>query len=108
MANMEGWSPNFNASLGKTDGNGKAQGIDYLRAADLEVHDIAFEKKHFDYNDLPDEIPAQKKEEIRGRTLVTITTSHVDEDGNTVHFDMHDEIARHKKGFLSLALGLTA
>ncbi len=91
MANMEGWSSNFSAALCEEDEHKKVQVMDYLRAADVGVHDVAVEKKQFDYDDLPNDMPDQEREKIKGRTFMAIMTSHVDEEGNTVRFDMHNE-----------------
>ncbi len=91
MANIQGWSPKFSASLCEKDGREKAHIMDYLRAADVGVEDIDVEKKQFDDVELPDDMPDQVREEMKGRTFARITTSHVDAEGGIVNFDLSDE-----------------
>lgn len=93
LANISGWSPGFSASLcEKTE---KAQVMDFLRAADLNIEDIIVEKKPFDVKALPDDMPEQLKSAIAGdmkdKQLVDIKTVHKGDDGKPVTFDFKDE-----------------
>lgn len=93
LANIGGWSPGFSASLcEKTE---KAQVMDFLRAADLDIEDIVVEKKPFDVEALPDDMPEQLRSAIAGdmkdKQLVDIKTVHKGDDGKPVTFDFKDE-----------------
>ncbi len=93
MANVGGWDPMFSASLcEKTE---KAQVMDFLRAADLNIEDIIVEKKPFDVKALPDDMPEYLKSAIAGdmkdKQLVDIKTVHKGDDGKPVTFDFKDE-----------------
>jgi hypothetical protein len=93
LANISGWSPGFSASLCET--TEKAQVMDFLRAADLNIEDIIVEKKPFDVKALPDDMPEQLKSAIAGdmkdKQLVDIKTVHKGDDGKPVTFDFEDE-----------------
>jgi len=93
MANIAGWSPGFSASL--CEKSEKTQVMDFLRAADLNIEDIIVEKKPFDVNALPDEMPEQLKDAIAGdlkdKQLINIKTVHKSIEGKTVTFDFKDE-----------------
>ncbi len=93
MANISGWSPDFSASLCEKDE--KAQVMDFLHAADLNIEDIIVEKKPFDVKTLPDDMPEQLKDVIAGnlkdKQLIDIKTVHKDIDGKPVIFDFKDE-----------------
>lgn len=93
MANIRGWNPGFSASL--CEKNEKSQVMDFLRAADLNIEDILVEKKPFNVNALPDDIPEQMKAAIAGdlkdKQLVNIKTVHKGSDGKNIIFDFDDE-----------------
>lgn len=91
MANLGGWSRSFSASLCKKGESERSRIMDYLRAADVGIHDVAVEEKQYESEDLPDSMSEPLKEEIKGRSYLKITTSHVDAEGSTVHFDFDDE-----------------
>lgn len=93
LANIGGWSPGFSASLcEKTE---KAQVMDFLRAADLDIEDIVVEKKPFDVEALPDDMPEQLRSAIAGdmkdKQFFDIKTVHKGDDGKPVTFDFKDE-----------------
>lgn len=93
LANISGWSPGFSAAL--CEKSEKAQVMDFLRAADLNIEDIIVEKKPFDVKALPDDMPEQLKSAIAGdmkdKQLVDIKTVHKGDDGQPVTFDFKDE-----------------
>ncbi len=93
MANVSGWSPGFSASL--CEKSEKAQVMDFLHAADLNIEDIIVETKPFDINALPDDMPDQLKDAIAGdlkdKQLINIKTVHKSIDGETVSFDFKEE-----------------
>jgi len=93
MANVSGWSPGFSASLCKK--SEKAQVMDFLHAADLNIEDIIVETKPFDINALPNDMPDQLKDVIAGdlkdKQLINIKTVHKSIDGEIVSFDFKEE-----------------
>lgn len=93
MANVGGWAPEFSASL--CEQNQKEQVMDFLRAADLNIEDIRVEKKPFDAQTLPDDMPKQLREiiadDFKDKQFVNIQTVHKGSDGTPVTFDFADE-----------------
>lgn len=99
--NYHGWSPEYSASL--CEKNEKVRIIEFLRAADLNIEDIVIEKKPFDIQLLPDNMPAHLKESIaddfKDRQFIDIKTVHKTIEGKTVTFDFDDESDGTKKLF---------
>lgn len=93
MTNIAGWSLGFSASL--CEKSEKAKVMDFLHAADLNIEDIIVEKKPFDVNTLPDDMPDQLKDAIAGdlkdKQLINIQTVHKSSEGDKVTFDFDDE-----------------
>jgi len=93
MTNISGWSPGFSASL--CEKSEKAQVMDFLRAADLNIEDIVVEAEPFDIKALPDDMPTHVKkifaDELKDKKLVDIKTVHKSEEGDKVTFDFEDE-----------------
>lgn len=93
MTNIAGWSLGFSASL--CEKREKTKVMDFLHAADLNIEDIIVEKKPFDVNALPDDMPDQLKDAIAGdlkdKQLVNIKTVHKSIEGDKVTFDFDDE-----------------
>lgn len=93
MANFAGVDPGFSASL--CEKNEKAQVMNFLHAADMNIEDVIVEKKPFDSIPLPDDIPGAVKDfltnKIKGRQLLDIKTIHKGEDGELITFDFKEE-----------------
>lgn len=93
MANIAGWSPSFSASL--CEKSEKAQVMDFLRAADLNIEDVVVETGPFDIKSLPDDMPAHVKtvlaDKLKDKKLVDIKTVHKSSEGDKVTFDFEDE-----------------
>lgn len=93
MTNVEGWSPSFSASLCQKDE--KAQVVEFLRAADLNIDDVLVEPRPFDFNTLPDNMPQAMRdaiaESMKDEKYLDIRTIHKDSKGNAVIFDFDDE-----------------
>lgn len=93
MADLGGWSPGFSAALCEKDD--KDQVMDFLRAADIGIDDILVEKKPFDSNALPSDIPEQIKDviagDMKGKQMLRIKTVHNGVDGKSVSFNLRDE-----------------
>ncbi|MDQ6992769.1 MAG: ATP-binding protein [Mariprofundus sp.] len=93
LSNIGGWSSIFSASLCEKDE--KAQVLDFLHAADLNIEDIIINKEEFDVDTLPDEMPEQVKievaREMKGKQLLEIKIVHKSVEGNLITFDFNDE-----------------
>lgn len=93
MANLRGWSPGFSASL--CEKSAKAQVMDFLHAADMDIEDILVEKKPFFTNVLPNDIPEQLKvviaSDLKDKQILNIKTVHKGVDGKPVTFDLNEE-----------------
>jgi len=93
MANLGGWTPGFSASL--CEKSEKTQIMDFLHAADMDIEDILVEKKPFDTNALPNDIPEQLKvviaSDLKDKQILNIKTVHKDVDGKPVTFDLNEE-----------------
>ncbi len=102
-ANIASWGPDFSASLCEEDAAGKSRVIDFLRAADLGIQDVVVEKKPFDTDDLPDDMPDSMKKEIgnrlKGKQFLEIRTSHKDIEGRVENFAFEDESGGTQKLF---------
>lgn len=85
------WNPNFSASLCEEDESGKTRILDFLRAADLGIHDIFVENKSIDASILPEDIPNSVVNEFKGIRYFEITTSYKDNQGRFVNFDISEE-----------------
>ncbi len=94
-ANIVGWSPTYSASLYERNESERSHIMDFLRAADLGIHDIVVEKKKFDHADLPDDIPDSLKEEIanemKGKQFLEVKIAHLDAEGGVENFDFKHE-----------------
>lgn len=95
MASVSGWSPSFTASLCDTQ-ESKAKVMDFLGAADIDIDDVVIEKKKFDTQDLPDDMPDEVRSLIskkyEGKELIAnLNTVHRDSQGKPVTFDFDDE-----------------
>ena len=92
--NVNGWGPNFTASLCE-DNSTKKQILRFLKAADFDIHDIQIETEKFDPNLLPDQFPAIIKEkinkEMKGKEIIDIKTIHKTDNGNLMSLDFKDE-----------------
>jgi len=107
MASVSGWSPSFTASLcdKKED---KVKVMRFLKAADIDIDDVAIKKKVFDSNDLPEEMPDEVRSEIcktlEGKeVLAELNTIHFDNEGKPVLFDLHKDESDGTQKLFSLA-----
>lgn len=93
MTNINGWNRAFSASF--CEQKEKLLVMDFLRAADLNIEDIVLEKKLFDVNSLPDDMPEQMKDaivgEFKNKNFIDIKTVHKSSEGDKVTFDFEDE-----------------
>jgi len=93
MANVGGWSPEFSASICEQEQ--KSLVMDFLRAADLNIEDILVEKKPFDTQSLPADMPQSLRkfiaDDLKDKQVINIQTVHTGNDGKPVVFDLDDE-----------------
>lgn len=88
-----GWHASFSASICESEE--KAQVLQFIKAADLDIEDIEVISKPFDEKDLPEEMPEYLKnqiaEQMKGEDVTDIKTVHKTQDGELVQFDIEDE-----------------
>jgi AAA15 family ATPase/GTPase len=97
-----GWWPSFTASLCEQE-DSKSKVLEFLKAADVDIHDIKLDKEKFDPDILPDDLPnnAKKKliKEMKGKDVVNIMTIHRSTSGKLVPLDFDAESDGTKKFF---------
>lgn len=85
----------FTISLCESSSDDKSKVLDFLRAADFDIHDIQFDKEKFDPKFLPDEMPDSLKEEIiknlTGSDIIDIKTIHATKSGELVDIGFDEE-----------------
>lgn len=89
---VTGLRPNFTASWCGEPAS-KARVLSFLRAADIDIQDVLIEKKAFDANNLPDDLPDEVKTKIIKRMEIPakLKTLHQDSTGKPVVFDFKEE-----------------
>lgn len=101
VAGISGWSRNFSASLCEDDN--KSQILEFVRAADLDIHDILIESKNIDPADFPVDMPDHVRmfleKEIGHEEVKDIITVHKNEEGELVYFDFEEESQGTRKFF---------
>ncbi|MFC3700822.1 ATP/GTP-binding protein [Reinekea marina] len=93
-AKIGGWGPGFTASLCDKEIS-KARVLEFLKAADFDIHDIKIDKEKFDAESLPEDIPDSVKEkivkEMKDKEIIDIKTIHKSKSGNLVPLDFDEE-----------------
>lgn len=93
-ANVGGWGPSFTASLCEKDDT-KYKVLEFLHAADFNIHDIKIEKEKFDPELLADDLPEFVREkiikEMKDKELIDIKTIHKSEGGDLIPLDFDEE-----------------
>lgn len=93
-ANVGGWGPGFTASLCEGE-KSKAKVLEFLKAADLGIHDIRIDKEKFDPDsiseDLPDSIREQIIKGMKDHDIIDIKTIHKSESGKSIALDFDAE-----------------
>lgn len=92
---ITGWGPGFTASL-CGDLENKEKVLDFLKAADIDIHDVSLKKKLFDESDIPDNLPEELKTKISknmlGKEILDeIHMVHKDSTGALIAFDFDEE-----------------
>jgi len=94
VTNINGWDPAYTAKL-CTDANDKAEVLNFLKSADLDISDLKLEFKTIDSSFLPDDMPNAVKDsllrDLKGKEFIDIKTVHKTSSGHDVYFDMDDE-----------------
>lgn len=95
LANVSGWSPTFTAALCKKDTKQRNQVLAFLKAADIDIHDVSVESEKFTAKHLPDDMPEDIKNQIladlNDKEVLDIKTIHQSKQGKSVSFDFEDE-----------------
>lgn len=93
-AHLEGWSPGFTASLCDKE-KSKAKVLEFLKAADFDIHDIKVDKEKFDPDSLSDDLPNPLREQIikkmKDTELIDIKTIHKSKSGAPIALDFNEE-----------------
>ena len=101
-AHVGGWWPSFTASLCEQE-DSKRKVLEFLKAADVDIHDIKLDKEKFDPDILPDDLPSNAKKklikEMKGKDLVNIMTIHKSTKGKLIPLDFDAESDGTKKFF---------
>lgn len=93
LTGVEDWHGGFSATL--CEGNQKSQVMDFLKAADLGIEDIAVKREPITSNTFPDDMPEAVKTDLlaklKGQEHQKVRTFHKTAEGNTIAFDFADE-----------------
>jgi hypothetical protein len=94
MVRLDGWSPAFTASLcEKSDQRAKI--LEFLKAADLDIHDVEVESEKMSAKHLPGDMPEELKirllEDMKDKEVYDIKTVHRTTQGKTVRFNFNEE-----------------
>ena len=102
MVSLEGWNPAFTASLCKKSGQ-RAKILEFLKAADLDIHDVEVESEKMSAKHLPDDMPEELKskllEDMKETEIYDIKIVHRTAQGNAVRFDFDEESGGTQKFF---------
>lgn len=94
MANVSGWSPSFTASLCK-DADQRGKVLEFLKAADLDIHDVVIESEKLTAKHLPadmsDDMKTKLLTELKDQEVFDIKTVHQSKQGRSITFDFSDE-----------------
>lgn len=89
-----GMSTRFTASLCK-DGDQKKGVLEFLRAADFDIHDVVVESEKMSIKHLPDDMPDIVKTsllaEMKDTEVFNVKTVHKSFQGGLIPFDFEDE-----------------
>ncbi|AZQ11920.1 AAA family ATPase [Shewanella khirikhana] len=102
IAGIHGWSSGF-STVQCDDKEHKESIIKLLRDVDIVIDDIVIEKSEFDESIIPDEVPEEVKKSIiakmKGETIVEAKFLRVDDDGESIEFELDDESDGTKRFF---------
>lgn len=88
------WGAGYSASLCDKEST-REKVVAFLKAADFDIEDIKIDKKKFDFDTLPKDMPDSMKERLikdfKDRELVDIKTIHKTTSDNLVLMDLDEE-----------------
>ena len=91
---LGGLSPTFTASICEEE-KAKDKVVNFLKAADLDIHDIRIDKEKFDPESLSEYIHDSIREKIikdmKDKELIDIKTIHKSQSGNVVPLELDEE-----------------
>ena len=95
ITGVSGWSPLFTMRMCVDDGY-KKEILKFLKTADMDIEDIEVEKEDFDASKLPEDMPAEIREDIikemKGKEVIKEAKFyHLDNYGKKVALDFDDE-----------------
>lgn len=94
IVGVAGLNPFFTASQ-CVESNQKRKVLDFLKAADLDIHDVNVEKEEFSSKHLPDGFPEEFREvflnKMKGNETFDVRTIHLNELGLPIFFKYDDE-----------------
>lgn len=94
VSQVGGWSPRYTLSQCE-DPTDKKNIVEFLKAADFDIHDIFLDKKPFDAKSLPEELPAALREkmaeDLADETIVDVKTVHMTANNKPVYLDLEEE-----------------
>ena len=94
VASINGFTEGYSAKL-CTKEDTKKDVLQFLKSADIDIHDIMVETEKFSVEHLPDTMPAEVKnqivESVKDREMYNIRTLHKTDDGIVAEFDFDDE-----------------
>ncbi len=102
IASIAGWHPGFTSKMCENDAS-RSKVLDFLKAADLDIHDMQIEKETFSAKHLPADLPAAMMDELlndlKAQKIIQIKTIHQTAQGTPVRFELDDESAGSRKFF---------
>jgi AAA15 family ATPase/GTPase len=95
ITGVVGWNPSFTMKL-CSDAEYKENILKFLKMADMDIEDIEVEKEDFDPSKLPEDMPAEIREDIikemKGKEVIKEAKFyHLDNYGRKVALDFDDE-----------------
>lgn len=94
LTNVSGWSPSFTASQCRNDSERKKI-LQFLKAADFDIHDLIIESEKIADKHLPDDMPDVIKvgllHELKDQEFFKIKTLHQSKQGKQITFNFDDE-----------------
>lgn len=94
MSDSGGWSSAYTVSLCDNDETKKSV-LEFLQAADIDIHDIHLDKEKFDVSKLPSDMPTVIKEhmvaEFEDEVIAEVKTVHRTAANMLIRLDIEDE-----------------
>lgn len=102
VLSVDGWGTSVTASM-CDDKAAKNKVLDFLKAADFNIHDVSIKRDDFDPDSLPDHLPSFLKETLahgmKGGETLEIKTIHKTQSGDLIPIDLDAESDGTKKFF---------